>query len=126
MNAKANEHFHVYILRSESDAQMVKIGKANNFKRAPYFKKAGYAGVTDWIQVKTFPTNSNESALALEGMICAKLASQGFLRPKIMWNDLTKPGRIVGATECYCCHIDHALSVATEMARVHAEFVCCV
>lgn len=125
MKKTTNQKFHVYILRSESNPQMVKVGKANNLKRVPYFNKAGYAGVTDWAQVFSLPTDSNESALALESMICAKLASQGYLRPKIMWDDLTKPGRRVGATECYCCHIDHALRVANEMARVHREFVCC-
>lgn len=121
---KYNEHFHVYVLVSTSDPFMVKIGKANNLKRALHFNKSGYAGITDWKQVLTLPTQSNESALALEAMICAKLTHKGFLRPKIMWTSKIISTRTVGATECYSCHIDHAIQVANEMARVHEEFVC--
>lgn len=118
-----NEYFHVYILSSEANPHMVKVGRTNNLKRALYFSEAGYAGVTDWQQMVTFLVDSNEAALALESMINAKLTNQGFRRPKIMWDDVTIPGRRAGATECYCCHIDHAVAVGVEMARIYDDFV---
>jgi hypothetical protein len=102
---------------------MVKVGKSNNLKRALKLNDYGYAGVTDWEQKITLLTDSNEAALALESMIHAKLANQGHLLSKIMWDDLLKPGRRVGATECYKCHINHAINVGVEMAEVFEKYV---
>ena len=102
---------------------MVKVGKANNLKRAQKLNDYGYAGVTDWEQKITLPTDSNEAALALESMINAKLTKQGFLRDKIMWDDLLKPGRRVGATECYDCSVEHAINVGIEMAEILEKYV---
>lgn len=102
---------------------MVKIGKSNNLKRALKLNDYGYAGITDWEQKITLLAESNEAALALESMINVKLANQGHLLPKIMWDDRLKPGRRVGATECYKCHIDYAIYVGIEMAKIYEEYV---
>jgi hypothetical protein len=102
---------------------MVKVGKSNNLKRAPDLNNYGYAGVTDWEQKVTLLTDSNASALALESMINVKLSNEGYLRPKIMWDDLKKPGRRVGATECYNCHVDHAINVGIDMADIYEKYV---
>lgn len=123
MSRKHNTYFHVYILASASDPHMVKVGKANNLKRPAYFRKAGYAGVTDWQQVVTIAADSNEAAFAIESMLKAKLYNQGFLRPKKMWDDLKVTGRRVGATECFNCHFDHAIDVGIEMAEIYEKFV---
>jgi len=120
---KKNKHFHVYVLQSESNPYMVKIGKANNLKRPMYFGEAGYAGITDWKQAVTIITDSNEAAYAIEAMIKAKLYNQGFLMPKIMWDDLKKPGRRVGATECFSCHVDYAIQLGIEMADIYKEHI---
>ncbi|GEM_PF-5767159 len=102
---------------------MVKVGKSNNLKRVAYFSEAGYAGITDWVQIATFVSESNEAALALESMINAKLKNQGYLLPKIMWDDLKVPGRRVGATECYSCSYDHAIKVALQMSGIYEEHI---
>lgn len=123
MSRKQNQYFHVYILVSESDPHMVKVGKANNLKRPAYFREAGYAGVSDWQQVVTIATDSNEAAFAIESMIKAKLYNEGYLRPKIIWNDLKIPGRRVGATECFNCHIDHAIELGVRMADIYEKHI---
>lgn|SRR5690554_2859664 len=123
MKRKYNSYYHVYILCSRNNPNMVKVGKANNLKRAPDLNNYGYAGITDWEQKITLLAHSNESALAIESMIHAKLTNQDYLIPKIMWDDLKKTGRRVGATECYNCHINHAISVGIEMAEVYGKFV---
>ncbi|WP_145981761.1 hypothetical protein [Vibrio algivorus] len=123
MKRKYNNYYHVYILCSRSDEYMVKVGKSNNLKRAPKLNDYGYAGITDWEQKVTLHVDSNEGALALESMINVKLTKQGYLLPKIMWDDLLKPGRRVGATECYNCHIDYAVKVGVEMAEVYEKYV---
>lgn len=105
------------------DAQMVKVGKANNLNRIPYFNEAGYANVTDWEHALTLLVESNEAALALESMINAKLTNQGYKLAKIMWNDLKVPNRRVGATECYNCHIDHAIEAGINMSNIYHSFV---
>ena len=102
---------------------MIKVGKSNNLKRVPSFNLMGYAGITDWEQQLTLLVDSNEAALAIESMINAKLSNQGYLRPKIMWDDLNKPGRRVGATECYKCDIEHAINTGIKMAEVYDEFI---
>jgi len=123
MKRKSNEYFHVYILCSESNQQFVKVGKANNLKRVPYFSEAGYAGITDWIQVLTLVVNSNHAALALEAMISSKLNNLGYALPKIFWDDLKVEGRRVGATECYNCHVNQAIDVGVEMADVYDKYI---
>ena len=123
MKRKHNCYYHVYILCSRSNESMVKVGKSNNLKRAPDLNNYGYAGITDWEQKITLFADSNEAALALESMINAKLANQGYLLPKIMWDDLKKPGRRVGATECYKCHIDHAINIGIAMAQVYEKYI---
>lgn len=123
MKRKYNTYYHVYILCSRSNQNMVKVGKSNNLKRAPDLNNYGYAGVTDWEQKITLLVASNEAAFALESMINVKLSNQGYLRPKIMWDDLKKPGRNVGAKECYKCHIDHAINVGIEMAEIYEKYV---
>jgi hypothetical protein len=123
MKRKYNSYYHVYVLSSRSNQNMVKVGKSNNLKRAPDLNNYGYAGVTDWEQKVTLLTDSNASALALESMINVKLSNEGYLRPKIMWDDLKKPGRRVGATECYNCHVDHAINVGIDMADIYEKYV---
>jgi hypothetical protein len=120
---KSNEYFHVYILFSKANPRFVKVGKANNLKRVPYFSEAGYAGVTDWIQALTLIVNSNHAALALEAMISSKLNNLGYALPKIFWEDLKVEGRRVGATECYNCHIDKAVDIGAEMADVYDKYI---
>lgn len=123
MKRKFNEYFHVYILASKSNRNLIKIGKTNNLKRVPYFNQVGYAGVTDWTQVLTLPVHSNHSALALEAMICSKLTNLGYSLPKIFWDDLKVEGRRVGATECYDCHVDEAINVGVQMADIYDTYI---
>jgi hypothetical protein len=123
MKKKSNQIYHVYILYSASQPNMVKVGKANNLKRVPYFNLAGYAGITDWIQALSIPTSSNEAALAIEAMIAAKLINHGYKREKIMWSDLLVKDRIVGATECYNCTVDYAIAEAISMANLYFEYI---
>ena len=123
MKRKPNEYFHVYILCSESNPQFVKVGKANNLKRVPYFNEAGYASITDWIQVFTLVSSSNHAALALEAMISSNLNNLGYGLPKIFWDDLKLEGRRVGATECYSCHVNSAIGIAVAMADVYSEYI---
>lgn len=120
---KSNEYFHVYILCSNSNNRFVKVGKANNLKRVPYFNEAGYAGVTDWVQVLSLISDSNHSALSLEAMISSRLNNLGYAHPKIFWNDLKVEGRRVGATECYNCHVDQVIDIAVEMADVYYKYI---
>jgi hypothetical protein len=120
---KSNEYFHVYILFSKANPSCVKVGKANNLKRVPYFSEAGYAGITDWIKALTLVVNSNHAAFALEAMINSKLNNLGYALPKIFWDDLKVEGRRVGATECYNCQIDKTITIGVEMADVYDKWI---
>jgi hypothetical protein len=112
----ANEHFHVYVLSSDSRG-MVKVGKANNLKRTTSLARMGYAGASDWLHVASFPVSSNHEAIALEGMVIARLSNQGHKLPRLRWTNLTND-RPSFADECFSCTAEHAIAVARMMSEV--------
>lgn len=112
----ANEHFHVYVLASESRG-MVKVGKANNLTRTKSLARMGYAGASDWMHLASFPVSSNHEAIALEGMVIARLSNQGHKLPRLSWTNLIN-SRPSFADECFSCNAEHAISIAREMSEV--------
>lgn len=114
---KANEYFHVYVLVSAKNEDLIKVGKANNLLRAHHLARMGYAGRTDWMHVATFPLDSNHNALALESLINAKLSNQGYKVPRMSWVNLINK-RESYADECFSCTKEHAIAVANQMADV--------
>lgn len=119
---KFNHYYHVYILISRSGRNLVKVGKANNLSRVRSLSRMGYAGRNDWQHMASFPTNSNGEAIALESLIGAKLANQGYKLPRISWKNLIN-GKASYADECFSCSPDHAISVAEEMATLMVKHV---
>lgn len=111
----ANEHFHVYVLASESRG-MVKVGKANNLNRTVALARMGYADASDWVHMASFPVFSNHEAVALESMVIARLSNQGYKLPRLQWTNLTNR-RPSFADECFSCPAEHAISVACQMSE---------
>ena len=119
---KNNEFFHVYILVSESDKNLIKIGKANNLNRPRSFSRMGYAGKDDWYQVVSFPMGSDHEAIALESFIIAKLSNQGYKIPRVSWKNLIN-GKPSYADECFSCSVGHAIEIANEMSGVLQKYL---
>lgn len=118
---KAEKKYHVYILASDVRG-LVKIGKSNNAKRVPSLVKMGYGGAEDWRQVITLSVDSNHAALAVEGMIHARLANQGFRCTRFSWvNRLNN--RQSFADECFTCSAEHAVAVGEHMLAVYHSSV---
>ncbi|WP_304524966.1 GIY-YIG nuclease family protein [Halomonas sp. I5-271120] len=114
---KANQYFHVYILVSEGEENVVKVGKANNLSRTRSLARMGYAGKDDWLHIASFPMNSNHEALALESLVIAKLSNQGHKLPRVSWKNLIN-GKPSYADECFSCSAEHAIAVASDMATL--------
>lgn len=117
----SNEHFHVYVLASESRG-MIKVGKANNVRRTISLAQMGYAGAPDWKHLASFPVASNHEAIALESMIIARLCNEGHKLPRLPWINLIN-NRPSFADECFSCTADHAISIAYKMSEIFDGFV---
>ena len=115
------KNFHVYVLASDSLA-LVKIGKSNNDRRIPALVAMCYGGAEDWRQVKVFPVNSNQAAVAVESMVHARLSNEGFRRSRFQWKN-RKNGRPSYADECFTCSPEHAISVGEHMVCVYRSSV---
>ncbi|WP_372360518.1 GIY-YIG nuclease family protein [Xanthomonas axonopodis pv. poinsettiicola] len=111
----------MYVLASQSQA-LVKVGKSNNAKRVPALVAMCYGGADDWLHVRSFAVDSNQAAIAVESMIHARLANQGFRRDRFPWvNRLTT--RPSFADECFTCTPEHAIKVGEHMVSVYSSRV---
>lgn len=120
---KSNQYFHVYVLVSQGDKALVKVGKANNLRRTRSLARMGYAGRSDWQHIASFPANSNDDALALESMINARLSNQGHKLSRMSWKNLIN-GKPSYADECFSCTPEHAILVANNMAYLLEQYIC--
>ncbi|WP_153042003.1 GIY-YIG nuclease family protein [Xanthomonas floridensis] len=119
--SEVENNCHVYILASESQG-LVKVGKSNNARRVPHLIEMCYGGAEDWRQVGIFSLASNHAAVAVESMIHARLANQGFRRGRFPWlNRLNN--RPSFADECFTCSAEHAISTSEHMVSVYQASV---
>lgn len=114
---KSNKYFHVYILVSEKEKGLIKVGKTNNLRRTRHLARMGYGGRSDWEHVVSFPLQSNHDALALESLVNAKLSNQGYKVPRMSWVNLINE-KLSYADECFTCSKEHAIDVVHKMAGV--------
>lgn len=119
--AKERKIFHVYVLASASE-RIIKVGKSNNTSRVPALARMCYGGAHDWCQVKMFPVDSNHAAVAIESMIHARLANEGYRRGRFSWiNKLNL--RESFADECFTCSAEHAIAVGQEMFSIYRTHI---